>query len=409
MAAWRIFMRIYYILLIYCIFISMVLILPSCGMQHKDNQTIISPSASTQYATATPSITIPAAIPVTPTSNPPTTIVSITPASTINQIPIQTHEEAPVIITKKSNGQVVHVNLVKLVGSVSSPDTQVLINNNPAIVDKDKNYSMLLDLAKGQNIIDIKTIQGTDKIDEKITVTFRPPVAIVMDSPQFRVSRDFSNPPLTVTGKVNDPEAAVTVFEPNNNTTKASVVSDGSFSAQLHPFNLAPNQGVGISTVAILDNEIATDFITFGPGSGGGPRDTRIDILPHEPIKIASGGIALLDYNINARSVGTQTYSVFPSAKIKFDFTRVANRDVHYGDGGIYDGQTLSPVSGLNLEAITSELIIYPNINYHINISVTSSANVAPGTYYYGVISHFNIQGHPRIRVNVVAITVEPR
>ena len=71
---------------------------------------------------------ITSSIPETVTGNAMTAPASIglAPPTTV---PDQTYEEAPAIISRQSDGQVVHVNLVKYVGSLPSDNAKIFINN----------------------------------------------------------------------------------------------------------------------------------------------------------------------------------------------------------------------------------------------------------------------------------------
>lgn len=74
------------------------------------------------------------------------------------------------------------------------------------------------------------------------------PLAVSVDQPQPEAGIDYTTTPLTVTGRVSNPEATVTV-----NDTTAEVSENGYFSARIQ---LSEKNGV-ITVKAILGDEVS--------------------------------------------------------------------------------------------------------------------------------------------------------
>jgi hypothetical protein len=326
----------------------------------------------------------------------------------VNEIPSSTYREAPVTITKQSDGQVIHVNLVKFMGSVSTPNTTVLVNNISAIVANDGGYSVLLEIVKGKNIIEIKTIQESNITSDKITITFDPPLAVVINYPKYNKDTDYRKTALTVTGVVNNPAAEVTLYQGTYNTIRALVASDGTYSAQMILKDLSPNSsGFTLTAVARSGDETDSIFIVLGFKDGkingnisDGPyRGTMFEIAPAGPITVKVGDNALLDWLINVRAENA-TDDGFPYSQIKLSITRVEDikwaRDV---DGSIIG---LPVIHGLVIETIPSTLTVFPNTRYHVSANIMNSADLAPGTYYFVFRCLFNPNGELSRTITVV-------
>lgn len=351
---------------------------------------------------------------VTPVILPSPTATSIpssgAPSSLLPSMQVKQFKEAPITITRQSDGQVLHVNLVKFVGSCS-PDTSILINNVPAIVDQDGNYFLFLDLAKGRNVIQIKATQGTNISTDSLAITFEPPVAVVFTS-GYDNNTNYRKAPFPVTGLVNNPAAEVSIYQALNNMTRATVTPDGTFSAQMYLKDIPPEgSGFILTAIAKLGDEMDNYWWAIGFNKdgkfvpGGGPyRGSTADILPKDTLKIVAGNSGVFDYVMNVQVMNAQ-YDNFPSGNCKLIMVRLADTNAtRSGDNGNINtsGQPARP--GLTGEIMPSEFTIYPNIHYHINIQVTTSPTLTPGTYYFGV------QGFPHSMGKfIITVIVEPR
>lgn len=275
-----------------------------------------------------------------------------------------TYQESPGIISSQPDSAIVHVNLVKFIGRIPSLDTQVTINNIPAIVTGDNSYSTLLNLAEGNNMIVIKTTQGNDTKAESITVTFTPPLTVNLDFPDIKPDIDYSKTPLTATGKVSEPRAKVIV-----NGKYVSVASDGSFSTEV-------SAGF-ITAVAQFQNQIDTDWIGLSLENGS--------LLPAPGQSVMKGStIWLSNHEINLKA-GQATEVDFP-LNIRKDALGSPGFNLAIGrvNDPIIPQPTPSPLpQGFKITLIPSIDFLYPNINYHTALNIEISPDLPTGPYYF--------------------------
>ena len=157
----------------------------------------------------------------------------------------------------------------------------MLVNNIPVIIADDGSYSVLLELAKGQNIIEIKTIQAKNTISEQIAVTFEPPPAIIMTL-NYDQKNVYNQLPIIVDGTVNNPAAEVTIYQSSTlhkEMAAISVASDGTYSAQLRLIEAQVYQPLVITAAAKLGNQIDTFSRNIGTGSDGPFRGTMLPMV----------------------------------------------------------------------------------------------------------------------------------
>ena len=296
------------------------------------------------------------------------------------------YENAPATISTQSDGDVLHVNLVKFVGKVSSLDSRVFVNNTPATVTSDGSYYAFLDLAKGKNVIQVNTVNGTRLTNQSLSVTFVPPVAVRIDYPKYDKDVDYSKTPLTITGAVDDPTADVTIVEGTDYFLSiARVASDGSFSSAVLLREIPNAQGFGITAKARLGNEIAQDtfYITYNKGRiGPSPspwNGSSFDISPKDQIIVKAGLTSTVDYTMNIRN-DYFTPSVRKIAVVQLkDGTYSDNQDKN----GNFIGRPMTP--GLSAEVEPSDFTTYCNIRYDCTIKITADTNLPPGAYYFGI------------------------
>jgi hypothetical protein len=324
----------------------------------------------------------------TPTSAPTTPFF---PSVLLPSMVEERYQDAPLTINKQSNGQIIHANLVKFIGSVPSLHASVSVNNIPVTVDNEGNYAMLLDLVQGKNVIEIKTGHGTDINTDDLTVTFEPPLVVLLDYPSYDTNTDYRQTPLTVTGIVTNPAAEVMVYQANDNSTRASVAANGIYSAQMLLKDIPPDaSGFNFTAVAKLGNETDITCVGIGFKDGklndrtlGGPYDgTNVDIEPYDPITIVAGNTVVLDYMVNTRVMDPLSDD-FPSSPCHLNIVRMAVDE---------DGKFIEqpPVPGLATEIMPSEFTTFPNTRYHVTIKVTTSSALNPDTYYLGIQSFLN-------------------
>jgi bacillopeptidase F len=124
------------------------------------------------------------------------------------------------------------------------------VNDEAVEVAEDGTFSADVELIEGENTITVIAVLGEEQAQDSVTVTYT-----ILEIP---LSLEVTTNPLTVTGRVSDPEAAVTV-----NGIEAVVAEDGTFSAQVE---LVEGENV-ITVVAILDGkETSSSFIvTYSP------------------------------------------------------------------------------------------------------------------------------------------------
>jgi len=296
-----------------------------------------------------------------------------------------TYQKAPATITIQSDGQEVRVNLVKLVGSVSRPDTTVLVNNTPAIVSGDGSYSSFLDLAEGKNTIEIKTIQGVSTNTESITVFFIPPLMINLTGFEFSGDTHNSKVPMKVTGVVNNSKAKVTV-----NGHEAKVAQDGTFSVQME---LEPSICSKIQMIAVLGEEVDVDELVFAKG---------LAIVPGQAIfwfpRIILPNSQACGYTAIKLKAG-ETESLAAVLRVKKYFAGRSELSVVRFSQGME--QPMIP--GLIADVHPSDFnISYPNIDYQLTINVKTSPELASGEYY------FRLKGGNYSTSEKITVTIEP-
>ncbi len=108
--------------------------------------------------------------------------IKTTSVPSMTLIPQNYFYKAPLSIDKTYDGQTERVNLVKFTGIIPSSGATILINNNAVNVDNDGNYYIYLDLKKGQNTIEVKTVTGSETKTENINIYFAPPLAVRLNS-----------------------------------------------------------------------------------------------------------------------------------------------------------------------------------------------------------------------------------
>ncbi len=151
-------------------------------------------------------------------------------------------------ITSPEDGAVSTTNTVTVNGTVSDAEAEVKVNGTAVEVAEDKTFTTQVTLVKGENTIEAMATKGEIQAADSIKVTYTAPA----------LSLEVNTNPLTVTGKVSNPAAKVTV-----NGVEATVAEDGTFTAQV---TLVPGENT-ITVIAELDGEQTTySFkVTYAP------------------------------------------------------------------------------------------------------------------------------------------------
>ena len=277
--------------------------------------------------------------------------------------------EAPVSIDKTSDGQTVRANLVKFTGSISSADATILVNNNAVTVDSSGNYYIYLDLKQGQNVIEVKTITGTETKTEYIHIFFKLPLAIRvrLNISNFDPNIDFKIPIDAIAGVVSDPAAEVKV-----NGLKVDVNTDGSFVAKI----LLLKGSNRVEATAVLDNDADEEYLNWVMSDNGQfvtyPGFTSVpNILPTVTLK--AGESASFDFSLQFDK------EVPDSALNSISIIRTAKLS------GI--NTTIPMIPELKVSVEPSTYTTYPRIAYDSQVTIITLPGLAPGDYYFHINS----------------------
>ena len=290
-------------------------------------------------------------------------------------------EDAPVSIDQNSDGQTVHVNLVKFTGKVPL-NASITVNNSSVISNKDRSYYKILDLVPGKNIISVRTFRGVSTETENITVFFSPPLVVYLFTPQFDYSGnvDYSKAPLDIAGYVSYPQAEINVYG-----QPVRVASDGTFSTQVV---LQPNKL--ITATATLGQETDTDTLNL------------ILITETGQIGIAPGAGLLGESYLQ----GYTKFKMKPGATIDSSFSFSARRDnTNPGDTcelKIAGDSLIQPAPEIYFDP--ASFGIYTNVNYHVPLIIQTSKDVAPGDYQFSIITDFGKLSW----ISTIVVTVGP-
>jgi len=283
------------------------------------------------------------------------------------------------------DGAKLKINLQKVSGIVSDPQTTVVVNGIEAKVAEDGSYYAYIDLIEGENTVKAVAFKGVEKSSQSVTVTYTPPLVVYLDAePEWRY--DYTKTPLTVTGAVNWPEARVTV-----NDRAVTLAPDGSFTSQV----LLVEGSNSIETVATLGDEQDEAFILYAVENGNPMRapgyshwfgtQMRYD----DSVALEVGGTKLIDVRLETRKDGPGEYS----GKL-FYVSRESSED------------ELPMPEGLEVSLEPSRFKTYPNTTYHTTIIIKTSPELATGEYYLRFISHF-VKGGGGQSGGWIRVTVE--
>jgi hypothetical protein len=272
-----------------------------------------------------------------------------------------TFQEGPLLINADSSDvDVVHANLVEVIGEVSSRDTLVTVNYLPAMVNDNGSYYAFVDLMEGYNTIVVTARQNKNIQIKSMTVYFEPPLTVNLDMPEYQFDIDYRKTPLIMTGKVNDPSAQVYV------EGKAVAVSpSGNFSADILVSNF--------SVLAQSKNQIDTESLPLLLIENGhiapslGVSINPLSLGPPEEIKLKAGENTIVNWTLPIRK------ELLGVPSIKIDIGLVGNSYI--------ERITLPIPHGFKITPIPSNFALYPNTNYHIGIYIETDTDLPPGTY----------------------------
>jgi len=298
---------------------------------------------------------------------------------------------APIDISTLSDGQTVRVNLVRFTGTLPSPDATVMVNNSQVAVN-DGQYYVYLDLLPGENVIEVKTITGTETETQYVHVFFEPPLVVRLFKPNFDPDVNYlENPLVTIKGDVSNPSAEVLV-----NGIKQKVQPDGTFSAEVlsaQDINLA-------RAVATLGDEIDTYDFKWGISENGRP------YIPPGWASINQSVLIIGDHTATLKAgestifhFGVRITTGFPNeGDLIALVANISIKRVSDFQGGSY----LPILQSLNIYVESSSYSLYPKIEYYFPIIIETEPDLTPGDYYYDIsFSCSNTATSSRLTVSV--------
>lgn len=275
-------------------------------------------------------------------------------------------------ITSPEDGALLETNLIRITGTVSDSEAVVTVNGDTARVDETGAYFTFVELAEGNNDIEVAASRGNERVSQNMTLAFVPPIIVLMDGPETEAGVNYLETPLLITGTVNYPEAVVTV-----NDIIVTVAEDGSFQAQVQ-LEEATGIGKSIQTEATLDDGRSdTDSIGYflyedgifnmDPGQGMTRRLAPMLIFD-QSIELKAGETGLLDILLESRKC------MRLPAEVSF-LTFMTDREYGYDDVSLPDG--------LSVFVEPSLFTAYPNAVYDFVIIVETTSSVEPGEYWF--------------------------
>jgi hypothetical protein len=381
------------------ILMSIVIILAGCSFSKPTTPPESSPTTSQTPSPAISSsvmTTSPVIVSSMPTSANPTNTTMFPTPSRLNKQYVQ----APIIIDKTFDGREINANLVKFIGSVSSPRTSITVNNIQATVNADGSYYAYLDLAPGKNIIEIKAINDQTTISDQIFVIFLPPLLVLLGWPIGNPSdnSDYTKIPFKVNGKVSDPTARVEV-----NKKPVVVNADGTFffesvlkvghnSITALALRGDEREVAGVDAVVLEDGKI-NPIPPPGLGAGSSFADFG-DISVMNPLIVKAGDIT----QVNIDVLCNKDISFTPPND--YFSANIVRQSKPHADN---PRDSLPLPAGLTVNYVPSTYRLFPTIEYHTLMVVNAGPGLAPGEYYF--LQHWDIgaaRGNRYITISVI-------
>ncbi len=272
-------------------------------------------------------------------------------------------------ITSPADGTESNTNLVTVTGQVSPIGAEVTIDGRKALISESGEFQGYSLLTEGPNIVKIEARLGNQTSEKSIAVGFSPPLAVCIDSPDF--GADYRTSPVTVTGRVSDPGATVTV-----NGFPATISGDGEFSAQVQ---LKPGQG--LTAKASLGSQTA--------GAAAGFIMTSEGILMPVPGPVF---LVVPDYQRVIHVLADNTYTqemvldigngISEPTNFSYQLTAVVS---------VNDKHTPAPwPEGLEVTIEPASFLAYPNAVYSSLMVVKVAPGLAPGEYLFQIDGEFS-------------------
>lgn len=266
-------------------------------------------------------------------------------------------------VDSPQNNTEYRVNVIPVTGTISDPLATLVVNGMEAAVDEDGSFQGYTVLNEGENNIKIMAIKDLVKTTKNIIVTFTPALIVYLyDQPEQDV--DYTKEPMTFIGKVNKPEASVTV-----DGQDVSVAPDGSFTAQV----LLKEGSNQIKAVATIGDERDEAYIIYRVENGilltvpGYSHFFDASSKFEQAITLEAGEIKRLNLELESRKDGPGRFYV--------------RRLVHVE--GEYGLMPLPWPKGLNVYLEPSEFIAYPNTTYSVDLVFKTTPELITGTYYF--------------------------
>jgi biopolymer transport protein ExbD len=240
------------------------------------------------------------------------------------------------------------------------------VNHNSVTIDSNGNYYIYLDLKKGQNTIEVKTVTGTETNTDNINIFFDPPLAIQLNFPNFDPNTDLKIP-TTITGVVSNPTADVTV-----NGKKVDVKTDGSFTAQI----LSVKGKNHVDAIATSNNDNDETYLNW----------TRLD-----------NGQLGYDLIPTSGPYTRPTVTLKAGESTSFDFVTQINTTISELNSlavirteQLGDERTSLPIlPDLIVSIEPSTFTAYRRIEYHSQITIKTSPGLKPRDYYFIISPSF--------------------
>ena len=277
-------------------------------------------------------------------------------------------EELALEINSPQHNAQYNVNVLPVIGIVSNPAAAVVVNGVEATVAEDGDFQGYAVLKEGENNIEIIAIKDTTRTIKNISVTFTPALVVYLEHPSLDWNIDYTKEPMTVTGRVNKPEARVTV-----NDREVPVVPDGSFTVQ----EKLQNGSNSIKAIATLGGERDEVYILLMVENGkaspvpGYSHFFDAQLRCPDEVTLQAGESKRLDVILDTRKDGPGRF-----------YGKITRGDE------VESRAEFTLAEGLDAYLEPSEFMAYPNTVYNINLVIETTPELAPGTYYLEFYHH---------------------
>jgi hypothetical protein len=297
----------------------------------------------------------------------------------------ETEGDIPLSITSPRSNAEYRVNLLPVTGTVGDSTATVIVNGAEAQVTSDGIFHGNAILEEGGNNIEIDAIKGNLRTSRSILVTFEPALVVYLDA-NWDSEIDYTKTSLTVTGRVNKPEATVTM-----NEHEVTVDPDGIFWAEV-PLTVGSNTITAVATLGSEHDEAQLLFMVDKSGSispvPGYSGFSNAIVRYEQEVSLRAGDTEQLDITLETRKDGPGEFSGW--------LVRVADE---------YGLMPLSLPEGMDVYLDPPDLKAYPNTTYNLSLVFVTSDKLTPSTYYLHF--YYNLEewfyGSGWIKVNMVS------